>query len=107
MPKKKMWANFRRIIELFTEKIVTKLSKIWVWDPESRIHGQKCTGSRIRICNTDRNEEPLPVEDAECTEEDEGGEEARRTPRILLIQPPDIRVRHVHAAQFQEIICSS
>jgi hypothetical protein len=27
--------NFQRIIELFTQKIVTKLSKIWVWDPGS------------------------------------------------------------------------
>jgi hypothetical protein len=35
MFKKKMWADFRRIIELFTQKIVTKLSKIWVWDPGS------------------------------------------------------------------------
>jgi hypothetical protein len=29
MLKKKIWANFQRIIELFTQKIVT-LSKIWV-----------------------------------------------------------------------------
>jgi hypothetical protein len=55
--KKKIWANFQRIIELFTQKIVTKLSKIWLWvpgsgknlfripDPGSR--GQKGTGSRI------------------------------------------------------------
>jgi hypothetical protein len=35
MLKKKIWANFQRIIELFTQKIVTKLSKIWVWDPRS------------------------------------------------------------------------
>jgi hypothetical protein len=35
MLKKKIWANFQRIIELFTQKIVTKLSKIWVWDPGS------------------------------------------------------------------------
>jgi hypothetical protein len=33
--KKKIWANFQRIIELYTQKIVTKLSKIWVWDPGS------------------------------------------------------------------------
>ncbi len=33
--KKKIWANFHRIIELYTQKIVTKLSKIWIWDPES------------------------------------------------------------------------
>jgi hypothetical protein len=57
MLKKKMWANFQRIIALFTQKIVTELSKIWVWDrdlekiyPGSR--GQKGTGSRIRIRNT-------------------------------------------------------
>ncbi len=37
MLKKKIWANFRRIIELFTQKIVTKISKIWVWDPVSGI----------------------------------------------------------------------
>jgi hypothetical protein len=56
--KKKIWANFQGIIELFTQKIVTKLSKIWVWDPRSGIRkkpipdsgsrGQKGTGSRIR-----------------------------------------------------------
>jgi hypothetical protein len=37
MLKKKIWANFQRIIELFTQKIVTMLSKIWVWDPGSEI----------------------------------------------------------------------
>ncbi len=37
MLKEKMWANFLRIIELFTRKVVTKLSKIWVWDPGSEI----------------------------------------------------------------------
>jgi hypothetical protein len=67
MLKKNIWANFQRIIELFTEKIVSKLSKIWVWDPGSEIRdpekiysghpdpgsrGQKGTGSRIRIRNT-------------------------------------------------------
>jgi hypothetical protein len=60
--KKTIWANFQRIIELFTQKIVNKLSKIWVWDPGSEIRkkpipdpgsrGQKGTGSRIRIRNT-------------------------------------------------------
>ncbi len=50
---------FQRIIELFAKKIVTRLSKIWVWDPGSEIRdpekpipdpgprGQKGTGSRI------------------------------------------------------------
>jgi hypothetical protein len=32
MLKKKIWANFLRIKVLFTQKIVTRLSKIWVWD---------------------------------------------------------------------------
>ncbi len=65
--EKKIWANFQRIIELFTQKIVSKLSKIWVWDPGSEIwdpekpipdpgsRGQKGTGSRIRIRNTGHN----------------------------------------------------
>jgi hypothetical protein len=54
--KKKIWANCQRIIELFAQKIVTKLSKVWVWDPGSEIRdpektysgsrGQKGTGSR-------------------------------------------------------------
>jgi hypothetical protein len=35
MMKKNYLANFQRIIELFTQKIVTKLSKIWVWHPGS------------------------------------------------------------------------
>jgi hypothetical protein len=60
MLKKKIWANFQRIIELFTPKNCSKLSKIWVWDPGSGKKpipdpgsmGQKGTGSRIRIRNT-------------------------------------------------------
>ncbi len=44
--KKKMWANFQRIIEPFTQKIVNKFSKLWIWDPRSgkdlfRIPGSK------------------------------------------------------------------
>jgi hypothetical protein len=35
--RKKIRANVQRIIELFTQKIVTKLSKILVWDPGSEI----------------------------------------------------------------------
>ncbi len=46
MLKKKIWPILPNIIELFTQKIVTKLSSIWVRDPGSR--GQKGTGSRIR-----------------------------------------------------------
>jgi hypothetical protein len=32
-----IWHSSQRIIELFTQKIATKLSKIWVWDPGSEI----------------------------------------------------------------------
>jgi hypothetical protein len=48
--KKKMWANFQRIIEFFTKKIVKKLLKIWSWDPGSGIRdpGSEVPGSRIR-----------------------------------------------------------
>jgi hypothetical protein len=35
--KKKIWAIFQRILELFTQKFVTKLYKIWGWDPRSGI----------------------------------------------------------------------
>ncbi len=33
--EEKIWASFQRIIELFTQKFVTNLYKIWIWDPES------------------------------------------------------------------------
>jgi hypothetical protein len=33
MVKKKIWANFQRIMELFTQKFVTTLSKIGFYDP--------------------------------------------------------------------------
>jgi hypothetical protein len=64
MLKKKIWPNFPRIIKVFTQKIVTKPSIIWVWDPGSeiwdpekaysvsRIQGSKRHRSRIRIRNT-------------------------------------------------------
>jgi hypothetical protein len=74
MLKKEIWASFQRIAEVFTQKSVTKLSKIWVWDPGVEIQdpgsgknlfrildpGSKSTGSRIRIRNTathSKNEE--------------------------------------------------
>jgi hypothetical protein len=47
--KKKIWANFQRIIELFTKKIVKKLLKIWSWDPGSEIRDPEKTYSRYRI----------------------------------------------------------
>ncbi len=33
--RKKIWTNLQRIKELSTQKVVIKLSKIWVWDPGS------------------------------------------------------------------------
>ncbi len=42
-----LWANFQRIIELFTQKIVTKLSKIWVWDPGSEIPPPPGSGKNL------------------------------------------------------------
>jgi hypothetical protein len=59
MLKKKIWANFQRIVEVFTQKIFNMVSNIWVWDPGSEIRknlfrildpgsrGQKGTGSLI------------------------------------------------------------
>jgi hypothetical protein len=69
MLKKKIWANFQRIVEVFTQKIFYMLSNIWVWDPGSEIRDPEKTysgsripdpgvkkaldpGSRIRIRNT-------------------------------------------------------
>ncbi len=46
--KKKIWANFQRIIELFTKKIVKKLLKIWSWDPGSEIRDSEKTYSGSR-----------------------------------------------------------
>jgi hypothetical protein len=49
MLKKKIWASFQIIKELFTRKIVTKLSKIWVWDPGSEILEPGFGKNRFRI----------------------------------------------------------
>ncbi len=58
--KKKIWANAHRIIELFTLKIVTKLSKIWdpgsgenlFRIPDPGVNKAPDPGSRIWIRNT-------------------------------------------------------
>ncbi len=60
MLKIKIWANFQRIIELFTQKIVTKLSKIWVCDPGSEIRDPKNTYSGFRIQGSKRHRIPDP-----------------------------------------------
>jgi hypothetical protein len=70
MLKKKIWANFQRIVEVFGQKFFNMLSNIWVWDPGSGIRDPEKTysgsripdpgvkkapdpGSRIRIRNTE------------------------------------------------------
>jgi hypothetical protein len=58
MLKKKSLANFKKIIELFTQKIVTKLSKIWVRDPGSEIRDPEKTYSGSRIQGSKRHRIP-------------------------------------------------
>ncbi len=53
--KKKIWANFLRIIEVSTQKIVNKLSKIWVWDLGSGIRDPEKTYSGSRIQGSKRH----------------------------------------------------
>jgi hypothetical protein len=57
MLKKKFGSIFKVLYNIFTRKIVTKLSKIWVWDPGSGkkplpdpgVQGQKGSGSATLI----------------------------------------------------------
>jgi hypothetical protein len=58
--KKKIWANFQRIIELFTQKIVNKLSKIWIWDPGSEIRDPEKTYSGSQIPDPGVEKAPDP-----------------------------------------------
>ncbi len=58
--RKNFWAKFKRIIELFTQKAVTKLSKIWVWDSRSGIRDPEKTYSRSRIQRSKRHQFPDP-----------------------------------------------
>ncbi len=58
MLKKKIWPKFP--IEVFTQKIVTKPSKIWVWDPGSEIRDLEKTYSGSRIQGSKRHRIPDP-----------------------------------------------
>jgi hypothetical protein len=67
--KKKIWANFQRVLELYTQKLVNKLSKIWVWDPGSEIRDpgseirdpeKNYSGSRIQGSKRHRIPDPDP-----------------------------------------------
>jgi hypothetical protein len=53
-------ANFQRIIELFTQTIVTKLSKIRVWDPGSRIWDPRSGKNLFRIMDPGVKKAPDP-----------------------------------------------
>ncbi len=56
-----MRPNFPRIIEVFTQKFVTKLSKIWVWDPGSEIRDpEKPIPYPSRIQGSKRHRIPEP-----------------------------------------------
>jgi hypothetical protein len=69
MLKKKIWANFQRIVEVFTQKIFicSQIYGFGIRDPRSGIRkkpipdpgsrGQKGTGSRIRIRNTGKSDQ--------------------------------------------------
>jgi hypothetical protein len=76
--KKKIWENFQRIIELFTQKIVNKLSKIWVWDPGSEIRDPEKTYSGSRIQGPKRHQIPDP-DPQHC------GSPSEKTHRISLV----------------------
>jgi hypothetical protein len=58
MLKKKI--SYLRITELFTQKFVTNLPKIWVWDPGSEIQDPEKTfsGSLIRVQGSKRHRIP-------------------------------------------------
>jgi hypothetical protein len=58
--EKKIWANFQRIIELFTQKTVTKLSKVWVWDPGSGIRDPGSGKNLFRIPDPGVKKAPDP-----------------------------------------------
>jgi hypothetical protein len=64
MLKKKNWANFQRIVEVFTQKIFNMLSNIWVWDPGSEIRDPEKPipdpGSRIQGSKRYRIPDPDP-----------------------------------------------
>jgi hypothetical protein len=48
MLKKKIWANFQRIVEVFTQQIFNMLSNIWVWDPGSGKNPFRISDPRVK-----------------------------------------------------------
>ncbi len=69
--KKIFWANLQRIKEFSTQKIVIKLSKIWVWDPGSEIRdprsGIRDPGSEIRDLRSEIRDPGSEIRDPEKT----------------------------------------
>jgi hypothetical protein len=60
MLKKKIWANFQRIVEVFTQTIFNMLSNIWACDPGSTIWDPEKTYSGSRIQGSKRHRIPDP-----------------------------------------------
>jgi hypothetical protein len=61
MLNKKIWADFQRIVEVFTQKFFNMISNIWVWDPGSGKNLSRIQGSkRYRIPGSKRYRIPDP-----------------------------------------------
>ncbi len=60
MLKNKIWANFQRIVEVFTQKMFNMISNIWVWDPGSEIRDPEKTYSGSQIQGSKRHRIPDP-----------------------------------------------
>jgi hypothetical protein len=60
MLKKKIWANFQRIVEVFTQKMFNMLSNIWVWDPGSGIRDPGSGKNLFRIPDPGFKKAPDP-----------------------------------------------
>jgi hypothetical protein len=84
MLKKKNLGQFSKNYRTFYPKIVTKLSKIWVWDPGS---GKTYSGSRIRAQGPKRHlvPDPDPQHRNVCGRmiEERGRDQAAQVQKIL------------------------
>ncbi len=58
--KKKLWATFHRIVEVFIQKIFNMLSNIWVWDPGSEIRDPGSGKNLFRIPDPGVKKAPDP-----------------------------------------------
>jgi hypothetical protein len=60
MLKKKIWAYFQKIVEVFTLKIFNMLSNIWVCDPGSEIRNPGSRKNLFRIPDPGVKKAPDP-----------------------------------------------